>query len=357
MRNAPRKTLPVTNQRVPHMIKPPARILAFVPNWLGDVAMSTPALRALTLRFPDAALFAVGQTGACQLLEGLPWLHGTIALPARAGLGAMAALRRDVRDPASTLAVVFPHSFRAALAARVSGAKTRLGYARNGRSWLLTHKALPYRENGVITPVYMATEYLDLVKAVGCENDGEGLELAADPAIVARLRPKLEGDGPLIAIAPGAAFGPSKRWPAERYAAVMDALHERIGARPVLLTGPGEEDTREAVLAAVKHPPIQVDDGTPTIDVLKAAIAQADMLIGNDSGPRHIAIAFKKPVICIMGPTSPRYSEGPYETGEVLRMEVDCGPCQKPECTTDFRCMTRIAPEMVVEAALRHLTV
>jgi heptosyltransferase-2 len=337
------------------MIKPPKRILAFVPNWLGDVAMCTPALRALARRFPEAELIAVGRAGACDLLRGLGWLDGMVAIPARLGVGAMLGLRWKLGAGRATLAVVFPHSFRAALAARVTGAESRLGYARNGRAWLFTHKALPYREDGVIVPVYMGEEYLDLVKSVGCEDDGEGLELVADPGTVEKLRPRLEGDGPLIAVAPGAAFGPSKRWPAERYAAVIDTLHAEAGARAVLLTGPGEEDTRDAVLAAAKHPPIVADEGCPGIETLKASIALADLLIGNDSGPRHVAIALKKPVICIMGPTSPRYSEGPYETGEVLRVDVDCGPCQKPVCETDFRCMTRILPEAVVAAALRYL--
>lgn len=337
------------------MIKPPKRILAFVPNWLGDVAMCTPALRALARRFPEAELVAVGRAGACDLLRGLGWLHGTVAIPARLGVGAMLALQWKLGAGRPTLAVVFPHSFRAALAARVTGAESRLGYARNGRSRLLTHKVLPYREDGGIVPVYMGKEYLDLVKSVGCEDDGEGLELVADPGTVEKLRPRLDGDGPLIAVAPGAAFGPSKRWPAERYAAVIDALHAETRARAVLLTGPGEEDTRDAVLAAAKHAPIVAGEGCPGIETLKASIALADLLIGNDSGPRHVAIALKKPVICIMGPTSPRYSEGPYEVGEVLRVDVDCGPCQKPVCETDFRCMTRISPEAVVAAALRYL--
>ncbi len=337
------------------MIEPPARILAFVPNWLGDVAMATPALRALARRFPDSPLIAVGRRSACELLHGLPWLHETVPVPARPGPLDMLALRGKLAGPSATLAVVFPHSFRVALMARAAGARTRLGYARNGRAWLLTHRALPYRERGAIAPVYMATEYLDLVAAAGCEDDGEGLELAADAATLARLRPRLADDGPLVAVAPGAAFGPSKRWPAERYAAVIDALHNEARCRVVLLTGPGEENTRDAVLAAARQTPIIADDGKPSIDTLKATLALADLLIGNDSGPRHVAIAFKKPVICIMGPTSPRYSTGPCETGEVLRVDVDCGPCQKPECETDFRCMTRIAPAAVVAAALRHL--
>jgi len=121
-------------------------------------------------------------------------------------------------------------------------------------------------------------------------------------------------------IAPGAAVGPSKCWPAERYAAVADALHEECGARCVLLTGPGEEATRDAVRAAARTPLLNPYAGPGSIAELKAVIASLDLLIGNDSGPRHIAIAFKKPVICVMGPTSPAYTASPWERGRVLRV-------------------------------------
>ena len=89
--------------------------------------------------------------------------------------------------------------------------------------------------------------------------------------------------------------------------------------------------------------------------LLKATISQLDLLIGNDSGTRHVAVAFGVPTICIMGPTSPVYSEGPYERGQVLRVDVDCGPCQKPICETDHRCMTQITPDTVVQAAMAFL--
>jgi heptosyltransferase-2 len=121
----------------------------------------------------------------------------------------------------------------------------------------------------------------------------------------------------------------------------------------VLLTGPGEADTRAAVLKAVKFPLLEFPGGG--IPRLKAVLAEADLLVGNDSGPRHIAIAFGKPVVCVMGPTSPRYTDSPWEKGRVLRVEVDCGPCQKPVCATDHRCMTRISVDAVVEAALPFL--
>jgi len=202
----------------------------------------------------------------------------------------------------------------------------------------------------------MAEEYLSLLAPLGCEDDGRGLELHAEPALAEKLRHEVEdllgGDGPLVGIAPGAAFGPSKRWSAERYGETARALHDRIGARCLLLTGPTEREIAQTVRAAAGIPLMQP---LPSIAGLKAAIAQLNALICNDSGPRHIAVAFHIPTVCIIGSTSPVYSEGPYERGEVIREDVDCAPCQKPECSTDHRCMTRITTDRVVESAMRVL--
>lgn len=331
------------------------QIVALLPNWLGDVAMCTPALRALRTRFPEASFCVAGRPTACQLLEGLPWFDHQVRIPPRPGsimtLRAAWRLRRYARD----ISVIFPHSTRTALLAWLAGSRRRIGYDREGRSFLLTDPVAPYRENGRITPVYMAREYLDLVGTLGCEDDGQGLELHTAEEELAAVRRYLPGEGRVVGIAPGAAFGPSKCWPAERYAAVADKLASEWGAHCVLLTGPGEEDTRAAVLGAARTCLIECHEGHPTIARLKASIAALDLLICNDSGPRHIAIAFKKPVICIMGPTSPRYTESPWEIGRVLRVDVDCGPCQQPTCATDHRCMTSITTDDVVEAARAYL--
>lgn len=330
-------------------------LLVMVPNWLGDIAMATPALRALRRRFPDAALVVAGRPSACALLRGLSHVDAFVEIGSSRGARGFvrdaAALRRSRPD----LTVILPHSIRAALLARLSGAGRRIGYDRDGRRILLTQAKAPHREAGRIVPVYMATEYLGLAELLGCEDDGAGLELAADLAAIEQVRAHLTGGGPVAGFAPGAAFGPSKCWPAERYAAVADRLAEVYGARCVLLTGPGEEDTRAAVQKAARTRFIACDDGRPSIELLKAAISQLDVLICNDSGPRHIAVAFGVPTVCVMGPTSPKYSNGPYEKGEVLRVDVECGPCQKPVCTTDFRCMTRVGVDSVTAAAERVL--
>lgn len=329
-------------------------IIVIIPNWLGDVAMCTPALRALRRQFPQSRITVLGGAAPCALLHGFPGIDQHIPIPGKLGIKDMLALRNSL-GIRPDLALIFPHSFRAALLCKMLGAKNRLGYKRGGRSWLLTQAIAPYRENGKITPVYMAKEYLDLIAPLGCQDDDAGLSLALDPETQAAIENELPTNRPLVAIAPGAAFGSSKRWLPERYAQVADMLHASHGAACVLLTGPGEEDTRDAVLAAAKTTITVCDAVTPSVERLKAQIAVADLFIGNDSGPRHIAIAFNKPVICIMGSTKPAYSVGPWEKGEVLRVDVDCGPCQKPVCTTDHRCMTQITAERVHQAAVRYL--
>ncbi len=327
-----------------------------LPNWLGDVTMATPALRALRNHFPEAVITVAGKESSCLLVEGLSSIDGAYIFPAKMGAMRMLLHARKMAPYARDICVVLPHSFRAALVARMTGAKQRIGYARGGRSMLFTDKVLPYREKGKIAPVYMAEEYLNLVALLGCVDDDQGLELNAADIEVDAVRACIDVTRPVVGFAPGAAFGASKCWPAERYARVADELTRRYDVQCLLFTGPGEEETRETVMreASVARF-IPFHHGRPTIARLKAAISQVDLFIGNDSGPRHIAIAFKKPVICIMGPTSPRYTDSPWEIGQVLRIEVDCGPCQKPVCVTDHRCMTGITPDMVVDAARSYL--
>ena len=345
------------------MNKPIRKILIYPPNWLGDAAMCTAALRVIHKRFPDAEIGIAGRGSVCDLLDGFQWLSEIITIPARPGFFETLRTGRMLRRFGADLAVVFPHSFRSALLARLAGSRDRLGYDRQGRSFLLSHIVEPHKEDGCIVPIYMAKEYLDLVADLGCADDDEGLELHANSDVVDAIRTHLVSIGvmdassgqklkPLIGIAPGAAFGPSKMWPVDRFIAVVNGLMQKTDSVFLLLTGPGEEEVRDKVLANTEACICLPEIEASGIEQLKAAISQLDLLISNDSGPRHIAVAFDVPIICIMGPTSPRYTEGPYEKGEVIRVDVDCGPCQKPICETDHRCMTRITPETVIKSAL-----
>lgn len=332
-------------------------VLALAPNWLGDTAMCTPALRALRHRFPAATLTVAANPACCDLLEDLPWINGLFRLLPKSSLLPLMRQAKQLAPDAGDLTVVFPHSFRSALLAWFIKSGQRIGYARDGRAPLLTRSLAPYMEDGRITPVYMAQEYLDLVRVIGAEDDGAGLELGVNPAVLETVKPCLDGKGPLIAVAPGAAFGPSKRWMPEAFAEAVDTLADQAGARFILLTGPDEEDTRAAVINHAQTRFIEAPSNVPGISAMKAMISQCDLLLCNDSGPRHIAVAFGKPIVCVMGPTSPLYTEGSYEKGVVIRLDLECSPCQKPVCPLEHhRCMRDISPGQVVEAAMSLLS-
>ncbi|MBI1321267.1 MAG: hypothetical protein GC168_20265 [Candidatus Hydrogenedens sp.] len=340
--------IPLFSRKLPDTF---GSILVHLPNWLGDAAMATPALRVLRRRFPKARITACGLPGACALIEGLPHVDALLPIPGKPGFREMRAYFHQHFPERAELGIALPHSFRAAAALAAAGCRRRLGYTRGGRSFLLTHTLRPHVVAGNIMPVYMAFEYLRLLAPLCCDDDDLGLELHADTELVESLRSRLDPARPVVGIAPGAAFGPSKQWLPERYAAVADRLAEEHNAQVLLFTGPDEEDTRSAVLEAARHPLIDPQGDQPSIARLKAGIRCCDLLLGNDSAPRHIAIAFGVPVVCIMGPTSPRYTESPWERGVVLRRDVDCGPCQKPVCVTDHRCMTLIGVDDVAAAA------
>jgi len=331
-------------------------ILFYAPNWLGDAVMATPALRSARMSWPDHHIILAGTASACGILRGLPYFDQTLEIPSKAGLPWMLRAARTIRKQYRIqLAFILPHSFRAALFASLTGARRRVGINRGGRRLLLTDPVPPRLESGQIAPEYMAFKYLRLVEQAGGRPDDQGLSLAVSENARNLVAEKLTGeDRPVIALAPGAAFGASKRWAPERFAAVADYAYSKWNATCVLLTGPGDSEVRDAVLKSASVPITEIREGG--LETLKAVIERADILIGNDSGPRHIAVALGTPVICIMGSTSPAYTDSPWEKGDIIRANVPCAPCQQPECPLEHhRCMKDISVEMVTEALKKWL--
>ncbi|MHC5038193.1 MAG: lipopolysaccharide heptosyltransferase II [Planctomycetota bacterium] len=341
------------------------RILVICPNWVGDVVMATPALRALRTSFPEAKITGLVRPYVSLILEGAPWFdrlwrYDRRRNSLREAIRAVRGIRREDFD----LAVVFPNSFSTALLARLGGVGERVGYVRDRRGLLLT-RSLPRPgegpgEEGAFQPVYMVDYYLDLVAAAGAEPSGRHLEIFLPPETEAKAAALLErlGQGPggrWIGLNPGAAFGSSKCWLPERFAEAGDRLAERHGARCIILAGPGEEEVQGRIASLMHSSPATPSPGEVPLDVLKGVVKGLDLLVTNDTGPRHFAHAFNVPAVVLMGPTDPRYTQCGLERAKVLRVEVDCGPCHLKVCPTDHRCMTALTADLVVEAAAELL--
>ncbi|MFQ5697696.1 MAG: lipopolysaccharide heptosyltransferase II [Myxococcota bacterium] len=335
------------------------KIAVLLPNHLGDVVMATPALRSLREGFPDAHLTAVVRHGLEAMLARSPRLdvlrvHRVYEsrLPgSRSARRLGLALTLDRPDRV----VLLPNSFSSALVAWASGARQRVGYARRGRGWLLTDPVAPPTENGRFVPLAMERYYLDLVTHLGCPDRGTALELFVELEGERERERRLAESGldpsrPLVCLAPGAGFGPSKLWPPRYFAQVARALLAD-GLQVALVHGPDETRLASAVVEAAGRGLACLGGGGMTLTLLKSLLAHAALLICNDAGARHVAAAFGTPCLVLMGPTSVRYTNLNLERTRLLREPVECSPCQRPVCPIDHRCMTRLSPERVLREA------
>lgn len=336
----------------------PSRIVVRCPNWLGDLVMAVPALRALREGFPEAGITLLVKPHLMAVLAGAPWydrirpleIYGDYHRWGRMGRAA-AALRGERFD----LGVVLPNSFSAAWIFHRAGVPRILGYARNWRRFLLTDRVSAPRKWGAAVPVPMQRYYLDLVSRLGCAVDRTDLVLFVTAEERTTMEKRLREMGlsdtrPLVAIAPGASFGASKMWPPARFARAADAILEKHGGAALLLPGPGEEPAARAVAAAMRGraevcwPPV-------SLGPLKAALEMCTVLLTNDSGARHVAEALRVPQVVVMGPTDRRYGAMSENYARVVRRDVRCGPCHLKVCPLDHRCMKLIQPEEVAAAA------
>jgi heptosyltransferase-2 len=190
------------------------------------------------------------------------------------------------------------------------------------------------------------------------------MELAIEPKDVETIRAKLpevfNSGGPVVILVPGAAAGPSKRWPAERFAKVADWLVADYNAKVVLSVAPnpGEQNIAEQIVNTASHKLVNLGEEPVSLGELKALYAAADLVIGNDTGPRHIAIGLKRKVITLVGPNNPEWTDPGYNDEIFVKGEVPCAPCDKPVCKKPVQlCMDTITVEMVCQAAAGVLNV
>ncbi len=340
-------------------------MLVVLPTWVGDCVMATPALRELRRRFSRTRITFLLEPNLVDLVRDGNWMDDYAVWPPKSQRGPLhrpyRRLVRDLRRRRPEWALMLPNSFRAALLGWLSGARRRIGYDRDGRGWLLTDR-LPVRNrvNRLYVPMPMVEYYADLAEAVGCDRPGDELELftttEAESAVQKRLAGEALAEGPLVVICPGARYGMAKCWLPERFAAVADRLIEAEGAQVVVTCGPGEEPLAQAIRAAMRRGGRVWDDPRPTLGELKALVKRADLLLGNDTGPRHFARAFSTPAVTVFGPTDPEWTRTGYAQERIVRVDVDCGPCQQRTCPLGhLRCMYEVTVDMVFDAAIELL--
>ena len=331
-------------------------IVVILPRWVGDLVMSTPMLRAVRDHFgASARITGVAKPMFAELLEGTPWLDRLVFYdrhsrdPARR----FRAVARQLRADRADIAVIVPNSLSSAALAWAGGARRRVGFARHGRRWLLTDPlAAPRavsRKPGLaswfrVEPASPAGHAMDLAVRIGAARQPLTLELATTPAdeslandVMGRLFPAAQSGaiGPLIVFNDNGAYGPSKSWGADRFAALSKLAIERLpGARVLVHCGPGDRDEARGIVRAANHPAVQslADEPTLPFGLSKALLRRADVLVTTDSGPRHIAAAFGTPTVVLLGPMDPRLSRSDQRHLVEMRLDLPCSPCGRRVC-------------------------
>ena len=304
-----------TNPPVPADVE---RLAIVCPSWVGDTVMATPVLRAARQARPDARIIVVCRPGLDRLLEGVPWTDRVIAVESKRLAGTVRMVRA-LRRAGVTAAILLPNGFRCALVARLAGTAVRVGYRRSARGPLLSH-ALPAPRQAL--PVSAPGYYARLAGyALGIEDIDMRMELIVTDEQRAEARRILDGvPRPFAVLCPGA-NKPAKRWPAERFAAVAEALANRHGLRAVAVGSPAERPIVAAVKNACAAPIVDLADRGTDLGTLKGVIAEARIVVTNDTGPRHMAAALGTPVVSLFGPTDPRWTTIDFPMERVLTAE------------------------------------
>jgi heptosyltransferase-2 len=335
------------------------KILVRATNWIGDAIMALPALRALRARFNEAEITIVARPYVADLYRDQQICDQLINYDSQgvhAGFSGREGLAAELRKQKFAVALLLQNAFDAAWLAWRASIPERIGYARDGRSFLLT-KALPVPKPGEI-PAHEKFYYLELLRRAGWVDslsDESWIALSVPDEKRARAGKFLLAAGSRpqavrIAIGAGASYGSAKCWAPWQFAEVANRLQAQSDADIILFGTAAETAVSNAITGELQRPPIDLTGKTAIAD-LPALLSQCHLFIGNDSGAMHVAAAVGLPVVAVFGPTDPHGTSPVTARCALVQDKPYCSPCFLRRCPTDHRCMTKVTPDMVEAAS------
>ena len=281
-----------------------------MPSWLGDVVMASNVWRVARLRFPNVKITAVIRPHLAPLLRNVPEIDEVLPLDMKASVFQAG---KKLRTMGADAIVLLPNSIRSALIAKLSGIPVRCGYRRDWRSWLLT-ESIPVTKTALPTPT--SEYYLHLINTL-CNTN----EAMAPPSLSGgEVTNFFEQFTPPIVLLVAGASKEQKRWAPKNFAKVADALTKQ-GATCFGIGSPDEFDLVEQIVSSSTAEVHNVTRSGIDLSSLPSLIAQANLMITNDTGPRHIAVATNTPVVTLYGPTDFRWTT--YETENDIPVLAD----------------------------------
>ncbi len=332
------------------------------PNWVGDVVMATPVFECLRANYPDAKITALIRPYARGIIAGSPWFDHIVDCDDKSIKG-LRKIRQSLAELAPQAGLLLTNTTHSFLTLKFAGVPRVYGYRRNLRRFLLTDGPAPQTDAVGFKALPMQEYYLELCRFLGMSVAATPKpKLYIDQALAAAGQQYLANMGVtsedlLIGLNPGASFGSSKCWPAENFARLAELLQEQYRCKLILLVGPGEESIARRITAATNATIINTADAMLDLALLKPIIRRCNLLITNDTGPRHFAVAFDVPTVVLMGPTNPLYTSAHLDRTSVIRLDLPCSPCHKKVCPYKHHaCMNEITPNMVLTTSSKYLS-
>ncbi len=307
--------------------------------------MATPAVREIRNLFPKSRITLLAHSRLEKFWSGIPGMDRVLVSPTggfRDIWKQAAALRAEGFDAALT----FPSSLSSAFLLFAAQIPVRLGWSAEGRDWFLT-QALDHEMD---RKIHLVWDYLDLVhRAFQRKSSAQyfllesGKDTSAEKEAV-RLLGKTGAKG-IIALGPGATYGPAKRWPLENWKALLRLLLARRKETLVVLGTREEKASFEPIregLGKVEGKRVLILAGETEVPVLSALLSRSRLLVTNDSGPMHLAAANRTPVVAIFGSTSPLWTSPFGEGHSVIYKSLECSPCFQKTCPIGYPCLREI---------------
>ncbi|CAN5441977.1 lipopolysaccharide heptosyltransferase II [soil metagenome] len=329
-------------------------------NWVGDAVMTIPALRELRRIFPDSRITLHTRSWAEGIFRDAAFIDEILTFEREKSTFKTIIKQAEIwRGKKFDLAVLFPNSFESALTAKLGKVPTRFGYAKEGRSFLLTESIeIPDWKNEKHEIFY----YLNLAAEVENKYFGTKTVLDNEPRFElkvsqtrkAEARQILTENGvdlskKIVAFVAGSTNSRAKRWKAKSFAALNDKIQNELNANVILIGAKDESEVSQEVFEKSLIKPI-ILTGKTNLAEATAILSVCDLLISNDTGPAHISAALGTKTLVIFGPTNPKTTQ-PFHS-EIIRKDVECSPCMLRDCPIDHRCMTRISTQEVFEKAI-----
>ena len=339
------------------------RFVAFAPNWLGDAVMALPAIADVRRAAPDASLTIAARAAIAPLFGMVPGIDGVVELGKRGRESfSWGARERDAR-PLFDTAILLPNSFHTALTAWRAGVPERWGYRTDWRRPLLTRAIDPP------VGVHQVEYYRRLVRALGFLDPSPfpspfpgqpHIEISEELRAIGVNELKgagWDGTRPLVALAPGAAYGSAKRWPPVSFAELARAL-ATDGIQSVMVGGRADLPVARQIEAALGAPldgDVVLNLMGTDLPTLAGILSACRALVSNDSGAMHLGAALGVRVTAVFGPTNERLTRPVGDGHVVLTNPVWCRPCMMRECPIDHRCMRGVGVDRVVGAVRQML--